>query len=70
MSRCMRSVPFRQRLVRGLCRGLLSLILVASAVLSAGCSTNPVTGKSQLNALSRDQEIALGEKSAPELLKS
>jgi predicted Zn-dependent protease len=62
--------PFHPRLLQGLRHGLPSLVLLSLLGLSAGCSTNPVTGKSQLNALSRDQEIALGEKSAPEFVKS
>ena len=47
--------------------------LVAAGVLaclaSVGCSTNPATGQSQLNFLSEDQEVQLGEQNAPEVLK-
>ncbi|MBC7834471.1 MAG: M48 family metalloprotease [Phycisphaerales bacterium] len=45
---------------------LLALPLVA--VLTA-CSTNPTTGKSQFNALSREDEIQMGNQAAPELIK-
>ncbi|MBB6520294.1 M48 family metalloprotease [Pseudoteredinibacter isoporae] len=39
---------------------LIGVLALASAVV--GCSTNPVTGKSQLNFISPAQEVALGEK--------
>lgn len=45
----------------------LGLLLALSL---AACSTNPVTGKKQFNYLSTADEIALGEKSAPEFVKS
>lgn len=38
-------------------------------LLLPGCSTNPATGQSQLNFLSKDQEVAMGEQNAPEVLK-
>lgn len=37
--------------------------------LVAGCATNPVTGKRELELITRDQEIALGEQAAPEFEK-
>ncbi len=42
--------------------------LAAAAVLPA-CSTNPTTGRSQFNALSREEEIAMGTEAQPELTK-
>jgi predicted Zn-dependent protease len=36
------------------------LLIVLAAVTLAGCGTNPVTGKSELNLISTDQEIAIG----------
>ncbi|WP_299981088.1 M48 family metalloprotease [uncultured Pseudoteredinibacter sp.] len=39
---------------------LLGILALATAVV--GCSTNPVTGKSQLNLMSTSQEISLGQK--------
>ncbi|WP_299770523.1 M48 family metalloprotease [uncultured Pseudoteredinibacter sp.] len=39
---------------------LLGVLALATAVV--GCSTNPVTGKSQLNLMSTSQEISLGQK--------
>jgi predicted Zn-dependent protease len=49
-------------LVRALTAATLSLMLAA-------CSTNPATGKSQFNALSREQEIAIGEEAMPQLIE-
>lgn len=51
----------------------LSLILnfIALAFIALqfqSCATNPVTGKSQLMLLSKDQEIALGQQSDPEIV--
>ncbi|MCB0582550.1 MAG: M48 family metalloprotease [Phaeodactylibacter sp.] len=45
---------------------ILALGLIALHLQS--CATNPVTGKSQLMLLSKDQEIALGEQSDPEIV--
>lgn len=39
-------------------------------LLLAGCQVNPVTGKSQFNMLSQQQEIAMGQEQAPEYIKS
>lgn len=54
------------------CRRSLRAILAAACCLliamSAGCSTNPATGKRQLNLLSRSEEIAIGEESMPQLI--
>lgn len=41
-------------------RTLFALALFLSPLL-VGCSNNPTTGRSQLNLLSRDEEIAIGE---------
>ncbi len=44
--------------------------LVASLLLPLGaCSTNLTTGRSQFNALSREQEVAIGTEGMPELIK-
>jgi len=45
---------------------LFGLLLILAAPL-AGCTTNPATGRSQLNLLSRAEEIELGVSAAPEL---
>jgi predicted Zn-dependent protease len=37
--------------------------LVAAAVVTAACATNPATGKRELNLMSESQEIALGKQS-------
>jgi len=44
----------------------LTLVLVASSLIA--CSTNQATGRSQLNVLSRDEEINIGEEAAPQFL--
>ena len=49
-------------LIRALAALSLSLTLAA-------CSTNPATGRTQFNALSREQEISIGEESTPELIQ-
>lgn len=41
----------------------------AAAAWMAACSTNPTTGKSQFNALSRDEEIALGTENMPAMIQ-
>ncbi|MFO0857581.1 MAG: M48 family metallopeptidase [Phycisphaerales bacterium] len=43
---------------------LLGLLMPLSA-----CSTNPTTGRSQFNALSPEQEVALGTEGKPEMVK-
>lgn len=47
-----------------------AIILAAVTLLSAalaGCTTNPATGRTQFNALSKEQEIALGEEAKGQL---
>lgn len=51
------------RLTRLLCA------MLALALISAGCSKNPVTGKSELILISRGQEISMGQEAAPEFEK-
>ena len=52
-------------------RASLSFLLVCLlALASMGCTTNPATGKSELNALSTSQEIKLGDQSEPKFVKS
>lgn len=48
-------------------RALLAVALLAFAWTGA-CSTNPATGKRQLNLLSRSEEIAIGADAQPELI--
>jgi predicted Zn-dependent protease len=47
---------------------LLLMLIVAIAPLTA-CSTNQATGRSQLNVLSEEQEISIGEKAEPQFLE-
>lgn len=49
--------------------GTLLIVCAASALLAAGCSTNPTTGRSQFNSLSRDDEIKMGMDAKPEMIK-
>ncbi|MCC6676179.1 MAG: M48 family metalloprotease [Phycisphaerales bacterium] len=44
-------------------------IAAAGLALLTGCSTNPTTGKSQFNAISREEEIALGTENMPAMIK-
>lgn len=44
--------------------------IVLMAIILVGCSVNPATGKSQLNALSTPDEISLGEEAAPQFLQA
>ena len=46
---------------------LLSVLL--SLAVGAGCSTNPATGKMQLNFISENKEIALGVEAQPQFLQ-
>jgi predicted Zn-dependent protease len=48
---------------------LLLVLISASLVLFAGCSTVPVTGRHELNFVSADQEMALGLSSFDQLKK-
>ncbi|QDU71403.1 M48 family metallopeptidase [Mucisphaera calidilacus] len=44
-------------------------VLWVTAVVSVGCSTNPATGRAQLNILSESEEISLGREAAPGFLE-
>lgn len=50
-------------------RGVLVSALAALLAPGVGCTTNPTTGRSQLNMLSREEEIALGEEAKGPLTK-
>lgn len=41
--------------------------IVFAPILLAACTTNPATGRKQLNWLSREDEIAIGEEAGPQL---
>ena len=51
-------------------RLLAAVVAVVFVGLFAGCTVNPATGQRQFNTLSESSEIELGQKSAPEFLKS
>lgn len=46
---------------------VLAASLASSMMLLVGCTTNVATGRSQFDALSREDEIALGEEALPQL---
>lgn len=47
-------------------RKLFALLLIGMvAMVAAGCATSPATGKSQLNWISAEQELRLGEEAQP-----
>jgi len=48
---------------------LIAALLAPLFALAPGCSTNPATGRSQLNLMSREEEIALGAEAMPELIQ-
>ncbi len=45
------------------------LVLLSLLLLVGGCSVNPVTGKREFIAISREREIAMGVEAAPEFEK-
>jgi predicted Zn-dependent protease len=50
-------------------RGRTVLLGLLALSLLAGCSTNPVTGKSEMILISEDQEVAMGVEAAPQFEK-
>jgi len=48
-------------------RWTLATAAIVLVPVLAGCSNNPTTGRSQLNLLSRDEEIAIGEQAKGEI---
>ena len=51
-------------------RGWLKAAVCGAGLMTlAGCSTNPATGRSQFNAISPEQEIALGVQSSPAVIQ-
>ena len=44
-------------------------VILLVAILTAGCATNPVTGKSDYVLMSEQQEIALGQQYSREILR-
>jgi predicted Zn-dependent protease len=49
---------------------MLAVCAAALLTLTAGCQTNPVTGKTQLNLVPMQQEIAIGQQHAPEYVEA
>jgi len=48
---------------------VLVLLVFASTFWAVGCSKNPISGRKQLIAISRQQEIQMGQEAAPEFEK-
>ena len=40
----------------------LAILLTSTSILISGCSTNPVTGRSELSLISERQELAIGQR--------
>lgn len=59
----MRTRPLRRRST------LLHLALAVATVSLAACETNPTTGRSQFNLLSRDQEVQMGSELQPQFVQ-
>lgn len=51
-----------------LTRTLAAAALLVGSTLVGACTTNAATGRTQLNVLSRSEEIQLGQEAAPELI--
>jgi predicted Zn-dependent protease len=70
---CMAKATRNKGAVRSIVR--VGAVMVVTGTLSgtltglAGCSTNPTTGRSQFNALSREEEIQIGTQGKDELVK-
>lgn len=47
---------------------VLAVVMGATLAFVSGCSVNPVTGRRQFNALSREEEIKIGEEAMPQLI--
>ncbi len=56
------------QITRRLTRALAATALLVGSTLLGACTTNAATGRTQLNFLSRDEEISLGQEAAPELI--
>ena len=50
-------------------RCTIALLTISSMLALHGCSTNPSTGRSQLDLVSSDQVAAMGKQATPELIK-
>lgn len=53
-------------MLRTLAAGALAITMLAGPI---GCSTNPATGETQLNFISAEREIKLGEEAQPQFIK-
>lgn len=60
---------FQEQLIgrgRGIWSAIAAMLLLCSGV--GACTTNPATGRSQLDLISRAEEIKIGETATPELI--
>lgn len=58
-----------RRSIPSLIRLGMFLLALPMALVLAGCETNPATGRNQFQALSTQEEIAMGTQAMPELVK-
>lgn len=56
------------RITRRLTRTLAAAALLVGSTMLGACTTNAATGRTQLNLLSRSEEIQIGQEAAPELI--
>jgi predicted Zn-dependent protease len=61
--------PYAHPEVLTMLRQLITSSLFSILVFVCGCSTNPSTGRSQLDLVDSSQVAAMGEQAAPELIK-
>lgn len=56
------------QITRRLTRSLAAATLLVGSTMLGACTTNAATGRTQLNLLSRSEEIQIGQEAAPELI--
>jgi predicted Zn-dependent protease len=56
------------QITRRLTRSLAAAALLVGSTMLGACTTNAATGRTQLNLLSRSEEIQIGQEAAPELI--
>jgi predicted Zn-dependent protease len=57
------------RLAKRTAQALTWAVALVGALILTGCSTNPATGKTQLNVLGAEQEVAIGTQATPEFIR-
>jgi predicted Zn-dependent protease len=63
--------PLQRRIARGTRKGAMALLSLTIGLHSiAACARNPVTGQRELSLISEEQEIAMGQQGAQEVVQS